>query len=162
MSAQGTLIAIRGATKGAPASRGQSPTSARVSRAKSCERPRTDWLGPAERQGRWSGKGWDCDHRCGANYLGARRGPGAPVCLAEQTGYHCPRSAQSGSSGLSAGKGIVRLPLNGQDLDQNNAISPSNGVGTTLNPGEKKIMLIRIANGGAAMLPVSIHLELGL
>ncbi len=71
-------------------------------------------------------------------------------------------STQSGSSGLSAGKGIVRLPLNGQDLDQNNAISPSNGVGTTLNPGEEKVMLIRIANGGAAMLPVSIHLELGL
>ncbi|MBL1152903.1 MAG: hypothetical protein HND43_09265 [Armatimonadetes bacterium] len=69
--------------------------------------------------------------------------------------------AQSGSSGLSAGKGIVRLPLNGQDLDQNNAISPSNGVGTTLNPGEQKIMLIRIANGGAATLPVSLHLKLG-
>ncbi len=70
-------------------------------------------------------------------------------------------SAQSGSSGLSAGKGIVRLPLDSDDLDQNNAISPSNGVGTTLNPGEKKIMLIRIANGGAAMLPVSLHLKLG-
>ncbi|KXK10378.1 MAG: hypothetical protein UZ18_ATM001002526, partial [Armatimonadetes bacterium OLB18] len=53
------------------------------------------------------------------------------------------------------------LPLNGQDLDHNNAISPSNGVGTTLNPGEQKIMLIRIAIGGAAMLPVSIHLNLG-
>ncbi|MCC6351826.1 MAG: hypothetical protein IT202_04880, partial [Fimbriimonadaceae bacterium] len=78
-----------------------------------------------------------------------------PYIKARNTGKAYWGAAQTG---LSAGKGIVRLPLNGQDLDQNNAISPSKGVGTTLNPGEKKIMLIRIANGGAATLPVSIHL----
>jgi len=81
-----------------------------------------------------------------------------PYIKARNTGHAYWGAAQTG---LSAGKGIVRLPLNGQDLDQNNAISPSNGVGTTLNPGEKKIMLIRIADGGAATLPVSLHLQLG-